>query len=106
MTTNWLPILKLLIMRKTFFQNFNELISQTALFLPLFFTLSRRSIKTSSTRIDISDLRLGQSYALENRKTTHWQAYMSPRKPSDNPNPEPINPEMVLNVTKNLSAEL
>ena len=60
----------------------------------------------STSRIDISDLRLGQSYALENRKTTHWQTYMSPRKFSDNPNPEPINPEMVLNVTKNLEAEL
>ena len=60
----------------------------------------------ASTRIDISDLRLGQSYALETRKTSHWNAYKSPMKPSNNPDAEPLNPEMILNVTKNLQAEL
>ena len=60
----------------------------------------------SSTRINISDLRLGQSYALENRKTSHWQVYRSPMKPADNPNAEPLDPEMIQNVKRNLQAEL
>ena len=68
-------------------------------------TACQGSILTTQ-RIDLTDLRLGQAYAMENRSTGFWTNYVSPSKALLDSNREPLDPQMLEQATRNLTHDL